>query len=209
MNVKATRNKDKVTFILTGDDEFIRQLSKRAQQTCTSMLKIIERAVIDTVNDTPDDESKAPFDVMSSEFARRWIRFPHVIRHNMVQLISEMGNSANMNHLASMITGAYKRNKKNWDEQLSDYGEYIYDAPYTYFMDNLSSMFHLLLKYNAIIGDQRRFSFASEGRLEEFIDNDVNFGEWQDDCYGLRTESALKPVETEIVEHDDEEDTFD
>lgn len=206
MDVKITRKKGfNNVFRMEFDEEFMDSLSDEAQRTSTAMTKILEKRVL------PKKPRKIGegFKPMSHDFARKWVRFPQVIRRYLASMAYDANTPISVAYTVNLITGSYKNDKANWDEDLEAYGELPPRSPYSYFNDILGLMVNTLMSHGAVVGDRGKFLFESEQRLDEFIDNDVNFGEWQDDCYGLRTESALKPVETEIVEYNCEEDTFD
>lgn len=205
MDVKITRKKGSGNvFQMEFDEEFMDSLSNEAQRTSTAMTKILERRVL------PKKPRKAEemFKPMSHDFARKWVRFPHVIRRYLVSMAYDANTPISIAHTVNLITGSYKNDKANWDEDLEAYGELPPHSPYLYFNDILGLMVSLLMSYGAVVGDRGRFVFESEQRFDEFVDNDVNFGEWQDEIYGLRAKEPVAPS-FEDISAEDEEDTFD
>lgn len=205
MGVKITRKKGAGNvFLLEFDSESMSTLSLEAKRTNTAMTKILEERILPT----KPRKTKDDFVPMSHDFARKWVRFPQVIRKNLVSILNNMSKPANITYIASVVTGDYKRNTSDWDEDLEAYGELPPRAPYSYFCDILGIMVDMLLSYGVVIGDRSSFSFNSKSRIDEFLDNDVNFGEWQDDIYGLRAKEPVAPS-FEDISTEDEEDTFD
>lgn len=204
MDVKVTRTKGSSgRFSIECDSEFMEALSDEAQKTSTAMVNILRSRLLPSAV-----ESEADFHPMPREFAKRWVRFPQVIRAYIVSTARNIKRPISVAYLANLITGSYKRSKSDWDENLEAYGEMPPLSPYPYFLNTLGVMVEILMKYRAIIGDQRGFSFASKKKIDEFVDNDVDFGEWQDDIYGLREKQA-RPIHSSEESVDDEEDTFD
>ena len=205
MDVKITRKKGSSNvFQMEFDEEFMDSLSNGAQRTSTAMAKILKERVLPKNPRKVEEE----FRPMSHDFARKWIRFPQVIRRYLVSMAYDANTPISVAYAVNLITGSYKNDKVNWDEDLEAYGELPPRSPHSYFNDVLGLMVSVLISYGAVVGDKGKFIFKSEQRFNEFIDNDVNFGEWQDDCYGLRTK---EPVASsfENVSIEDEEDTFD
>lgn len=205
MDVKITRKKSSGnSFLMEFDEEFMDVLSEEAQKTSTAMVKILKQRLL-PIKRVKKVEGFKP---MGHDFARKWVRFPQVIRRNLVMTAHNLGRPISVAYLASIVTGDYRRNKLDWNENLEAYGELPPRSPYSYFSDIIGLMVDMLISYGAAIGDRGKFMFESEQRLDEFIDNDMNFGEWQDDVYGLRTEPVVLKQEEAHVEYE-EEDTFD
>lgn len=205
MDVKITRKKGfNNVFRMEFDEEFMDSLSDEAQRTSTAMTKILEKRVL------PKKPRKVEegFKPMSHDFARKWVRFPQVIRRYLVSMAYDANTPISVAYTVNLITGGYKNDKANWDEDLEAYGELPPRSPYSYFSDILSLMVSVLVSYGAAIGDRGKFKFESEQRFNEFVDNDVNFGEWQDEIYGLRAKEPVAPS-FENASFEDEEDTFD
>lgn len=204
MDVKVTRTKGSSgRFSIECDSEFMGALSDEAQKTSTAMVNILRGRLLPSAV-----KSEADFYPMPREFAKRWVRFPQMIRAYIASTTRNIKKPISVAYLANLITGSYKRSKSDWDENLEAYGEMPPLSPYSYFLNMLGVMVEILMEYGAVIGDQRGFSFASKKRVDEFIDNDVDFGEWQDDVYGLRGEQN-QPVHNPEESIYDEEDTFD
>lgn len=205
MDVKITRKKGSGNvFQIEFDEEFMDSLSDEAQRTSTAMAKILERRML------PKKPRKVEerFKPMSHDFARKWVRFPQVIRRYLVSMAYDANTPISVAYTVNLITGSYKNDKANWDEDLEAYGELPPHSPHSYFNDIIGLMVSLLMSYDAVVGDRGKFMFESEQRFDEFVDNDVNFGEWQDEIYGLRAKEPVAPS-FEDVSLEDEEDTFD
>lgn len=205
MDVKITRKKSSGnSFLMEFDEEFMDALSDEAQKTSTAMVKILKQRLL-PVKRVQSGESFKP---MSHEFACKWVRFPQVIRKHLVSMACSNDTPISVAYATNLITGSYKQNRHDWDEDLEAYGELPPRSPYSYFSDILSLMVSVLVSYGAAIGDRGKFKFESEQRFNEFVDNDVNFGEWQDEIYGLRAKEPVAPS-FENASFEDEEDTFD
>lgn len=199
MEVKINKLDKSGSMSVSFDEEWMNQLREEAQCTRTNMRAIIERRLL---GESENDSDSVP---MSPTFVFMWVSYPQVFRSFLINQFRTIGKPVRILYIANMAVNAYKGDKETWDEQIRDCDIVIGQNVRNDFVDIFTQMINLLHAYGIVSHTPYGKIVPPKGkRLDEFVENDVDFGEWWDECYGRANDD--KPAEDDSASSDDGDD---
>lgn len=205
VEIKKLDKKGNATF--EYDEEWLEQLREEAQATRTGMKNILMDRLL------PEGKKSVATQIepMPKEFVKRWVRFPYIVRSSFIEKMRSLRSSSNTNYIASQMTSEYKNDQEAWDEDLASGSYAVVGSPFVVLTSIVNDMKNLLVQYGAAKDvSAKNFDFACEERIPEFVDNDIDMGDWWGKCYGREETPKPEPKpESEPKPYVEEEDTFD